>query len=54
KKRAKKVADKYAVILDTYALLLEDDILVNDTIDNIRTQKLNAEWALTETLDKFT
>ncbi|UCD12485.1 MAG: phosphoenolpyruvate--protein phosphotransferase, partial [Nitrospinaceae bacterium] len=27
KKRAQKVADKYAVILDTYTLLLEDEIL---------------------------
>ena len=33
KKRAKKIADKYAVILDTYNLLLDDDILVNETID---------------------
>ena len=32
KKRAEKIANKYAVILDTYTLLLDDDILVNDTI----------------------
>ena len=31
KNRAEKIADKYAVILDTYTLLLDDDILVNDT-----------------------
>ena len=53
KKRAKKVADKYAVILDTYSLLLEDDILVNDTIENIKKHKTNAEWALTQTLNNF-
>jgi len=53
KQRASKVADKYAVILDTYTLLLEDEVIVNDTIDNIRNDKLNAEWALTETLTKF-
>jgi phosphotransferase system enzyme I (PtsI) len=40
KKRAKKVSDKYAVILDTYSLLLDDDILVNDTIENIKKHKL--------------
>ncbi|MCH8333155.1 hypothetical protein IIC65_04420, partial [Candidatus Sumerlaeota bacterium] len=28
--------------------------IVNDTIENIKNNKLNAEWALTETLDKFT
>ena len=54
KQRASKVADKYAVILDTYSLLLEDEVIVNDTIENIKTNKLNAEWALTETLNKFT
>jgi phosphoenolpyruvate-protein phosphotransferase (PTS system enzyme I) len=54
KRRASKVADKYAVILDTYTLLLEDEVIVNDTIENIKINKLNAEWALTETLNKFT
>ena len=54
KKRASKVAEKYSVILDTYTLLLEDDILVTDTIDRIRKERMNAEWAITETLDKFT
>lgn len=54
KKRASKVAEKYSIILDTYTLLLEDDILVTDTIDKIRTKGMNAEWAITETLDKFT
>jgi len=53
KKRAEKIADKYAVILDTYTLLLDDDILVNDTIDNIRKNKTNAEWTLTQTLNNF-
>ncbi len=54
KKRAQKVADKYAVILDTYTLLLEDEILVSDTIDNIRRDQQNAEYALNQTLEKFT
>ncbi len=54
KKRASKVAEKYSVILDTYTLLLEDEILVNDTIDRIKKERMNAEWALTETHAKFT
>jgi phosphoenolpyruvate-protein phosphotransferase (PTS system enzyme I) len=53
KNRAEKIADKYAVILDTYSLLLDDDILVNDTIENIIKHKTNAEWALTQTLNNF-
>ncbi len=54
KKRAGSVSDKYAIILDTYTLLLEDDILVNETIEHIEKEFLNAEWALTQTLEKFT
>jgi len=53
KNRAEKIADKYAVILDTYTLLLDDEILVNDTIENIRNQHTNAEWALNQTLQNF-
>ena len=53
KNRAEKIADKYAVILDTYTLLLDDDILVNDTIENIRNQRTNAEWTLNQTLQNF-
>jgi phosphoenolpyruvate-protein phosphotransferase (PTS system enzyme I) len=53
KKRAEKIADKYAVILDTYTLLLDDDILVNETIENIRTHHTNAEWTLNQTLQNF-
>ncbi|MGP0630399.1 phosphoenolpyruvate--protein phosphotransferase [Nitrospina sp. 32_T5] len=54
KQRTSSVAEKYAIILDTYTLLLEDDLLVNETIDNIKQDKINAEWALSRTLDKFT
>ncbi|MZH47213.1 MAG: hypothetical protein F3739_09390 [Nitrospinae bacterium] len=52
-KRAEKIADKYAVIMYTYSLLLDVDILVNDTIENIRKLKANAEWTLKETLGNF-
>ena len=52
KKKASKIAHKYSIILDTYTLLLEDDILVKDTINKIRDEKVNAEWAITETLNK--
>ncbi len=54
KQKASSIADKYSIILDTYTLLLEDDILVNETIETIRRERSNAEWALTETLEKFT
>jgi phosphotransferase system enzyme I (PtsI) len=54
KQRASSIADKYAIILDTYTLLLEDDMLVNETIETIKREHCNAEWALTVTLEKFT
>ena len=54
KQRAGKVADKYAVILDTYLLLLDDDILVNETIEKICKELVNAEWALNQVHEKFT
>ena len=53
KKRAGKATDKFGVLLDTYSLLLEDEILVNDTIENIRNEWINAEYALNMTLEKF-
>ena len=34
--------------------MLEDDILVNETIETIKRERCNAEWALTVTLEKFT
>ncbi len=54
KTRASSIADKYSIILDTYTLLLEDELLVNETIDQIKSEKINPEWALTKTLEKFT
>ena len=54
KQRTSSIADKYAIILDTYTLLLDDDMLVNETIEIIKRESINAEWALTTTLEKFT
>jgi len=54
KHRAGKISDRYSIILDTYTLLLEDEILVNETIENIEKDCMNAEWALTMTMEKFT
>tara|TARA_B100000686_G_C16761478_1_gene958972 strand:+ start:193 stop:1923 length:1731 start_codon:yes stop_codon:yes gene_type:complete len=53
KERAGKGADKFGVMLDTYVLLLEDEVLVKDTIDNIRSEFVNAEYAINMTLEKY-
>jgi phosphotransferase system enzyme I (PtsI) len=54
KNRAAKNDNKFGIILDTYLLLLEDEILVTDTIKNIRSNFINAEYAINLTLQKFT
>jgi phosphotransferase system enzyme I (PtsI) len=40
-------------IIDTHLLILDDQMLVGDTVDIIRQDRINAEGALKRTLDKF-
>ena len=51
------VADRSLVehlhIIDTHLLILDDQMLVGDTIDTITNGRINAEGALKRTLDKF-
>jgi len=37
---------KHAFILDVHLLILEDQMLIKETMDTIRNRKINAEWAL--------
>lgn len=41
-----EMGENHAYIFDAHLLMLEDQILVDGTIDHIRTQKVNAEFAL--------
>jgi phosphoenolpyruvate-protein phosphotransferase (PTS system enzyme I) len=40
-------------IIDVHIMMLKDNMLINDTIDSIRHRKINAEWALMLTIEKF-
>ncbi|CAN0623729.1 Phosphoenolpyruvate-protein phosphotransferase [Burkholderia multivorans] len=40
--------------IDVHAMILSDAMLVQETIDLIRTRRYNVEWALTEQLDVLT
>ena len=40
-------------ILDSYSLILQDEMLIKNTSSSIRSLKINAEWALQKTLDKI-
>jgi phosphotransferase system enzyme I (PtsI) len=43
----------HAFILDVHLMILEDEMLVQNTLDTIRKKKVNAEWALDLTLEKL-
>jgi phosphotransferase system enzyme I (PtsI) len=45
---------KHAFILDVHLMILGDQMLVQETIEAIRNQKINAEWALDTVLERFT
>ncbi|HDR9156758.1 TPA: phosphoenolpyruvate--protein phosphotransferase [Burkholderia vietnamiensis] len=40
--------------IDVHAMILSDAMLVQETIDLVRTRRYNVEWALTEQLDQLT
>ncbi len=44
---------KHAFILDVHLMILNDQMLINDTINIIRKRQINAEWALDLTLEKL-
>ena len=43
----------HSFILDVHLMILDDQMLIQDTIDTIRKKKVNAEWALDLTLEKL-
>ncbi len=44
---------RHSFILDVHLMILDDQMLIQDTIDTIRKKKVNAEWALDLTLAKL-
>lgn len=40
-------------IIDAHLMMLEDEMLIEDTLRNIRREKVNAEWALTMVVDEL-
>ena len=44
---------KHSFILDVHSMILNDEMLLQDTVDTIRKKKVNAEWALDLTLEKL-
>jgi phosphotransferase system enzyme I (PtsI) len=44
---------RHSFILDVHLMILDDQMLIQDTVDAIRRKKVNAEWALDLTLEKL-
>jgi phosphotransferase system enzyme I (PtsI) len=44
---------RHSFILDVHLMILDDQMLIQDTMDTIRKKKVNAEWALDLTLEKL-
>jgi phosphotransferase system enzyme I (PtsI) len=44
---------RHSFILDVHMMILDDQMLMNDTIDTIRKRKVNAEWGLDLTLERL-
>ncbi len=44
---------RHSFILDVHLMILDDQMLIQDTVDQIRKKKVNAEWALDLTLEKL-
>ena len=44
---------RHSFILDVHLMILDDQMLIQDTAETIRKKKVNAEWALDLTLEKL-
>jgi phosphotransferase system enzyme I (PtsI) len=44
---------EYMRIIDTYLMMLEDQILITETVEDIKKYRLSAEWSLQRVLDKL-
>ncbi len=49
-----RLGQEHSYIMDSQLLMLSDKLLVENTMDLIRKEKVNAEWALNETADQWT
>jgi phosphoenolpyruvate-protein phosphotransferase (PTS system enzyme I) len=49
-----RLGQEHSYIMDSQLLMLSDKLLVENTIDLIRNEKVNAEWALNETAEQWT
>ena len=49
-----RLGEGHSYIMDAQMLMLEDQLLLGSTLETIRKEKVNAEWALNETASELT
>jgi phosphotransferase system enzyme I (PtsI) len=47
------IGKKYSFIFDAHLLILQDEVLINETANCIKTQKVNVEWALKKVVENL-
>jgi phosphotransferase system enzyme I (PtsI) len=51
---SQRLGEGHSYIMDAQMLMLEDQLLLGSTLETIRKEKVNAEWALNETASELT
>ena len=49
-----RLGQEHSYIMDVQVMMLSDNLLVGNTTDIIRNEKVNAEWALNDTASRLT
>src|SRR5262245_49704924 len=49
-----RLGEGHSYIMDVQIMMLSDELLLGNTLDILRTQKVNAEWALDQTKQRLT
>lgn len=52
-KATKNLDSKYLYIIDAHMMILQDDLLINETINKIKKDQINVEWALQKSIQSL-
>lgn len=53
KSKMPEALKKHSFIIDTHLMMIEDSMITDSTIETIRHDRINAEWALQKSMDKI-
>ncbi len=52
-KLAKELGKEHAYILDAHLMLMQDHMLIDEVVERIRKEEVNAEWCLSRAISRF-